>query len=455
MLSDKNDTLKTKGEAGMIDRRGLMTGGAAAIGGMMLGGRALAAAPSLQGAAREAWLYSVPLVEVANVRRRILANGPANVFVHNRDLTNVKTQKVTSPNNDTMYSRAMLDLRTGPVEVTLPATGSRYISLQLVDMYSNNIAVLGTRTTGGDGGRFLVAGPHGDAPSSAIRAPSDWVFALVRTLVDGPADVVAVRAVQDGLAIRGAIGPALDLPVPARDAGWREYFGGVGGLIVESPPPVTDDALFDRISPLGLSRAGFRPPAFSDAAVRQIEAGMAEARVVATQSRLGKQVVGGWAYPSWDLGRFEQDYAFRAQTAVAGLFALPLDEALYTRSVGDAPDGLFHKGKYHLRFAADELPPVDGFWSVTLYEATPDGQFFFTPNAIDRYSIGNRTQGLVHGADGSLDIWIARDDPGAARRANWLPAPKDKPFVLSMRAFMPGPALLNGTYRFPPLRPFV
>ena len=435
----------------MMDRRGLLTGGATIIGGMMLGGRAFAAAPSLQGAAREAWLYSVPLVEVANVRRRILASGPANVFVHNRNLTNVQTQKVTSPNNDTMYSRAMLDLRAGPVEVTLPATSERYVSLQLVDMYTNTIAVLGTRTTGGSGGRFLVAGPHGDAPAGAIRAPSDWVFALVRTLVDGPSDVAAVRTIQDGLAIRGGTGPTLALPVPGRDASWQEYFGDAGGLIVDSPPPVTDDALFDRIAPLGLSRAGFRPPEFSAAAVRQIEAGMAEARTIATQSRLGKQIVGGWAYPSWDLGRFEQDYEFRAQTAVAGLFALPLDEALYTRSVSDAPDGLFHKDKYHLHFAGDALPPVDGFWSITLYEATPDGQFFFTPNAIDRYSIGNRTRGLVRGSDGSLDIWIARHDPGATRRANWLPAPQDKPFVLSMRAFVPQAPLLNGTYRFPPL----
>lgn len=437
-----------------MDRRTLLIAGAATIGGSFFSRAATAAAPGLTDIAREAWLYTVPLVEVASVRQRILAKGPANVFVHNRNLTDIKTQRVTSPNNDTMYSRAMLDLRAGPVEVTLPPTGERYSSLQLVDMYSNNIAVLGSRTTGEGGGRFVIAGPRGEAPTGAIRAPSNWVFALVRTLVDGPSDVAAVRALQDGLAIRGGAGAPLDLPVPKRDASWQEYFRDVGTLVVDSPPPVTDDALFERIAPLGLSRAGFRPPQFSDAAVRQIEAGMAAARAVATESRLGKQVVGGWAYPSWDLGRFEQDYEFRAQTAVSGLFALPLEEAFYARSVGDAPDGLYHKDKYHLRFTADALPPVDGFWSITLYEATPDGQFFFTPNAIDRYAIGDRTKGLVRGADGSIDIWIARDDPGTARRSNWLPAPKDKPFVLSMRAYVPRMPLLNGMYRFPPLRRF-
>ena len=435
----------------MLDRRHLLAAGAAAIGGAVFGGRAFAAQPSLRAAAREAWLYSVALIEVANVRRRILAKGPANVFVPNRNLTNIQTQKVTSPNNDTMYSHAMLDLAAGPVELTLPATGKRYFSVQLVDMYTNTIAVLGTRTTGGDGGRFVVAGPGGNAPANAIRAPSDWAFILARALVDGPSDVAAVRAVQDGLAIKGAAGPAPTIAVPARDAPWRDYFAGAGALIAESPPPVTDDALFDRIAPLGLTRSDFRPPDFPAEAIREIEAGIADARAIAAQSQLGKLTKDGWAYPPWNLGRFEQDYEFRAQIAVSGLFALPLEEAFYTRSTGDAPDGLFHGDRYHLHFAPGALPPVDGFWSMTLYEATGDGQFFFTPNPIERYAIGDRTEGLVRNRDGSIDIWIARQDPGPARRANWLPAPEAKPFVLSMRAYVPQAPLLNGVYHFPPL----
>jgi hypothetical protein len=318
-------------------------------------------------------------------------------------------------------------------------------------MYTNTVAVLGTRTTGGDGGRFIVAGPHGDAPVNAIRTPSDWAFVLARALVDGPSDVAAVRAVQDGLAIKGAAGPAPTIAVPARDAPWRDYFAGAAALIAESPPPVTDDALFDRIAPLGLTRSGFRPPDFPAEAIREIEAGIADARAIAAQSQLGKLTKDGWAYPPWNLGRFEQDYEFRAQIAVSGLFALPLEEAFYARSTGDAPDGLFHGDRYHLHFAPDALPPVDGFWSMTLYEATGDGQFFFTPNPIERYAIGDRTEGLVRNSDGSIDIWIARQDPGPARRANWLPAPEAKPFVLSMRAYVPQAPLLNGVYHFPPL----
>jgi hypothetical protein len=435
-----------------MNRRDMLAGSAAALGGLALPYKALAAGASLEDAAREAWLYSVPLVEVSNVRRRVLANGSANVFRHNRNLTNVQTQRVTSPNNDTMYSHGVLDLRAGNVEVTLPPTGERYLSVQLVDMYSNTVAVLGTRATGSDGGRFIVAGPTADAPIEAIRTPQHWAFILARSLVDGPADVAAVRAIQDGLAIKGIAGPAPQIEVPSRDAAWRTWFDGVGKLLIDCPPPSTDGALLDRIGHLGLSRAGFRPPKFGTDAVAQIEAGIAAARSIVAQTQLGKKVVDGWAYPPYDLGDFEQDYPFRAQIAVSGLFALPLAEALYTRSTGDAPDGLFHGDNYHLHFNGKNLPPVDAFWSITLYEARPDGQFFFTQNPVDRYAIGDRTPGLVWGADGSLDLLISRADPGQARRSNWLPAPKDKPFMLSMRAYLPQPALLNGAYHFPPIR---
>lgn len=430
-----------------------MKASAATVGLVALAPRVFGGAMSLAAMAREAWLYAVPLIEVANVRGRIVSKGPANAFVHHRNLTNTKTQRVTSPNNDTIYSHAMLDLRTGPVTLSLPAAGARYFSLQLVDMYTNNLAVLGTRTTGGGGGRFVIAGPTGDAPPGAIRAPQDWVFALARTLVDGPTDLAAARAVQDGLAIVGEVGKRPAIDVPARNAPWSDFLGGAGALIKESPPPATDDALLERIAPLGLSRTGFRRPDFSDAEIEEIESGMAGARSFASRVQLGKQVVNGWAYPPRNLGRFEQDYGFRAQIAVGGLFALPVEEALYTRSVSDTEDGLFHGNAYHLHFPAGALPPVDAFWSMTLYEATEDGQFFFTPNSIDRFAIGDRTPGLVRQTDGSLDIWIARADPGSERRSNWLPAPQSRPFVLTTRAYLPHQAMLNGDYRFPAVQP--
>ncbi len=461
-----------KEELVVMNRRHILVGGAAmtgaiwsqqALGALAVTASADHAQPDPGGSslsplaciAREAWLYAVPLVEVCDVRRRILARGPANQWVHNRNLTNVETQRVTSPNNDTLYSRAMLDLRHGPVTIVLPPTGARYFSVQLVDMYSNNVAVLGTRTTGGNGGRFTIAGPNATAGDDAIRAPGNWLFILARTLVDGPEDLAAANAVQDGLRIEAAASEPIDLAVPSRSDGWQSYFGGVGGLLRDCPPPVTDNALFARIAAIGLRRDGFAPPSLSAGEIAEVEGGIAAARRYVGQTQLGQRIVDGWAYPPWNLGRFEQDYGFRAQIAVSGLFALPLEEAFYTSSVGDQHDGLFHGDKYHLRFAADQMPPVDGFWSMTCYEARPDGQFFFAPNSIDRFAIGNRTRQLRRGADGSLDIWISRRDPGGTRSANWLPAPADKPFALSMRAYLPQKPLLTGRYSFPELRHFV
>ena len=439
-----------------MHRRDLLVGGAGLLTMAALGAPngAAAASPTqgdLRAIARRAWLYGLPLIEVAAVRKRILGVTPANVLFHQRELLTVATQRVTSPNNDTLYSRAILDLSRGPVELTLPASGDRYLSVALMDMFTNNFAVLGTRTTGTEGGRFIIAGPTGPAPAGAIRSPGPWVFLLARTLSDGPEDLPAARAVQDGLALTGPAGAAPTPVAPvARSAPWRAYFASVGAVLAETPPPATDRAFFNAARVLGLTPSGFNPPAFTAAEEAEIAAGVAEAAVLATQARGGTYESGGWAYPRANLGDFGQDYEFRAQIALTGLFALPVAEAIYTRSTGDDGTGLFTGDRYRLSFPKGQLLPVDAFWSLTAYKAFPEGQFLFAPNAIDRYAIGDRTPGLIYNADGSLDLWITRQDPGGKRSANWLPAP-DGAFMLSLRAYLPKPALITGEYRAPAL----
>lgn len=443
-----------------MDRRELMFAGAGLAAFTALGAPGLAAgavAPGsgvdLRAVARRAWFYGLPLIEVAAVRQRVLNSTPANVLFHQRDLTTVATQKVTSPNNDTLYSRAVLDLSRGPVELTLPASGARYQSVALMDMFTNNFAVLGTRTTGTEGGRFIIAGPTGPAPAGAIRSPGPWAFLLARTLSNGVEDLPDARRVQNGLVLTGPAGAA---PTPvasvARSAPWRAYFAGVAALLAETPPPATDLAFFNMARAIGLTPDGFNPPTFTPADEAEIAAGVAEAAVLATQARGGTYESGGWAYPRANLGDFGQDYEFRAQIALTGLFALPVAEAIYTRSTGDDGTGLFHGDSYRLFFPAGKLLPVDGFWSLTVYEARPEGQFLFADNPIDRYAIGDRTPGLRYGPGGELDLWIRREDPGGNRSANWLPAPAG-PFLLSLRAYLPRSALITGEYRFPALVP--
>lgn len=440
-----------------ITRRWLLAG-AAAIGASP--SVVLAEATSeLRRAARDAWIYVLPLIEMAATRAGTL-NPPAprpplapNSFRHARTLTTPQDRLVTAPNNDTLFSNAWIDLTQGPVALTIPPTGSRYISVAVMDMYTDNDAVLGTRTIGGNGGRFTVVGPGqtGSGPNLVrLSTPHGWI--LVRTLVDGAADLPAAHAVQDGLKLEGPATPRPPL-YATRHANWADFFSSAQQLLVSDPPPATDQRMLVSLRPLGLdARGGFDPKRFDAAAAKEIEAGIEDARAALRQGP-PPTVVQGWTYPRADLGFFKQDYLFRANVALFGLAALPRDETMYMRAVD--PDGgggvLRGDAMYRLSFARDAFPPVDGFWSITMYEQTEEGQTFLTENPLNRYSIGDRTPGLKTNADGSLDIWISRTDPGPERRSNWLPAPAKGPYVMSFRTYLPRPAIQNGAWRIPAL----
>jgi len=434
-----------------------MLAAAAAIG-MIPAARAHAAAGDLRAAAREAWLYGLPLIEMATARARALAGRggqPAglNRFGHTRQLAGPQSRAVTAPNNDTLYSSAWLDLTQGPVTLTVPPTGNRYISVAGMSMYTDNDFVLGTRTTGGGGGRYIIVGPGqaGEGPNVVrLKTPHGWL--LARVLVDGPDDLPALRKVQDGLLLSGPAGVAPPA-YAARQAPALEYFASVAQLLKSDPPPATDGALFVRTTNLGLTaQGGFDPKRFDAAALAEIEAGVAEGRGAMMSLRPGASVQ-GWSYPRTTLGDFNQDYLFRAAVALAGLAALPPSEAMYLQPIADRGRMITGEGPYRLHLDADKMPPVNAFWSLTMYEATPEGQFFLVENPIRRYSIGDRTPGLRTNADGSLDIWIARTDPGGEKSANWLPAPPKGPFSLSFRAYLPKEEFRDGRYRLPALQP--
>lgn len=408
----------------------------------------------LSEAAREAWVYALALIEVASTRTgKGEFGGGINVLSHQRELADHASRAVTTPNNDTLYSSAQLDLSRGPVTLTLPPSGARYLSVALMDAYTNNFAILGTRTTGTEGGVFRIIGPdEAGGGAGTVRSPTNHVWALARILVDGPEDLEAARAVQSGLSLQGPASP----PQPKRGGrkdSWQDYFAAADALMVENPPPATDGALLARIAPLGLGQGRFDPSKFSEDEGAAIAAGVAKAQSTLHHYAPGRAgVIQGWTYPKAELGNFGESYGFRALVALSGLAALPPVEAMYMRAVGE------HRGLYdgtkpwRLHFPADKLIPVDSFWSLSLYEATTDGQFFFTDNPIHRYAIGDRTPGLTYGADGSLDIWISHEPPGEDRLGNWLPAPAG-PFALFMRAYFAKPALLDGFYRLPAVEP--
>ncbi|HWA60139.1 MAG TPA: DUF1254 domain-containing protein [Caulobacteraceae bacterium] len=408
---------------------------------------------ALKTAAKTAWLYALPLVEIATTRQRgLLVGSRMNTFGYMRNLADHRSRGVTTPNNDTFYATAQIDLSAGPVTINLPAAGERYLSLALMDAYTNNFAILGTRTTGGDGGTFTLVGPTDAAEGpNVVRSPTRHVWALARILVEGPHDLEASRAVQRGVSMQG---PAVEPgePYAPRSASWAEYFASAARLMAENPPPVTDRKVLAQMAPLGLDR--FDPSRFGADEIAAIEAGVAEGRLAARKGGLGGSAFdGGWSYPNARLGDFGQDYEQRASVALSGLAALPPVEAMYMRA--EAPDGrdLFDGTQaWRLSFPAGALPPVHSFWSLSLYEPTDDGQFFFADNPLNRYAIGDRTPGLKTNADGSLDLWIGHEHPGAEREGNWLPAPAG-PFALFMRCYLPKGELLDGGYRLPRVEP--
>lgn len=436
-----------------MDRRTLlMAAGAIGVGSAF---PALAKRPdlTLEEVVRDAWIYALPLMEMANTRARHLAQGmKQNRFTHTRRLSDETSRGVTTPNNDTLYSLAWIDLTQGPLTLTVPALGERYWSIGMMDMYSNNCAVPGSRTIGGDGGVFTVVGPGqpGDGPGILRMAtPHGWL--LIRTLTDGPADLEAAHAAQNGFLLEGPAGTPPALVGADRNSGWAEYFRAAQALVFSDPPPAVDAAAFNDFARAGLGMGapgrGFDPSTVLDTEAATFALGVEMGRKGVLKAVGGQNFVGGWAYPRANLGDYGQDYGYRAVVALSGLAALPPAEAMYMRAAGDG-QGVFNgDGPYSLTLPADL--PLDGFWSLSMYEVTPEAQLFFTKNSLNRFAIGDRSPGLKRNADGSVTLWIGRADPGGARSANWLPAPATGPWALYMRAYLPRPQMLDGRWRLP------
>lgn len=412
-----------------------------------------AARSALRIAAANAWIWGLPLIENAEQRAARFAEGvKPNTFQHQRALVTVKGQQFTTPNNDTLYSQAWLNLENGPVTISVPASGSRYYCVPLMDMYTNNFAIVGTRTSGSNARTFTVVGPNEKSNiPRAIRAPTNSVWILGRTLVDGDGDLAKAHAFQDGWTIKGPDAGAPKTYV-RRNAPWNEYFSAVQELMNENPPPMMDSRILDSIAPILEFGKVFDPSRFTPEQVAEIKAGISDYGSRLLQIRKETLVRNGWSFPRSSMGDFGQDYDYRAAVAIGGLAALPRVEAMYLRASGPDGKGFGSAKSWRLAFTADQLPPVDSFWSLSMYQLMPDGGLYFTENPIDRYTIGDRTAGLKRGADGSFEIVMSRSEP-ASPGANWLPTPAQGNFVPILRAYLPKASLLEGSYQLPAIQP--
>lgn len=428
---------------------------------------------ALAALAAEAYVFAYPLVTMELTRRQmttagstVLGSAPLNVFAHMPVTPDASFEGVVSPNADTLYSVAWLDLSAGPVQLSVPGTPGRYYLLPLYDAWTNVFACPGTRTTGSGAGEFVLvgAGWQGELPHEVERidAPTAMVAIIGRTQVNGAHDYPAVHAVQAGYrltSLHGVAGAAEPCPGPldlvtapvdqvaSLDA--ATFFAMAAHLMAANPTRTADAPMVAQMARLGVAPGlPFAWESLEPEVQQAIARGAADglARVQAAGRRPRAEVRNGWM-TAYDLGAYGTDYLQRAAVTVVGLGANLPQDAVYPMCRVDAEGEPLHGANHYLlHFEADSLPPVDGFWSLTMYN---DRQFFVA-NPIDRYAIGDR-DGLRFNADGSLTLLIQHTSPGEGLESNWLPAPEGS-FNLMLRLFWPQPGVLERTWHVPVVR---
>ncbi|MFF3497053.1 DUF1254 domain-containing protein [Streptomyces sp. NPDC002795] len=421
--------------------------------------------------ATESWIWGFALLE--NYRtlypQAIDADDPRYVggfghFRHySRPFTPANTDVVT-PNNDTPYSWAWLDLRAEPWVVSVPAV-DRYYVLPFHDLDTSYVGYVGARTTGQEAGDYLVAGPgwSGAVPdgiAGVLRADTFLVGILGRTYLAGPDDVEDLQAIQERYGLRplsAFLGrpspPPADEPVwpvwREEDLASVEFFTLLDFLLRFFPVLDGERGLRDRLAALGVSGSGeFEPSALAPEIRTAVEQGIADARARLDAAKADTADSTHWFGTRAEHG---DDYLTRAVGVDKGLYGLPAAEAWYAGWLQDdqgnrPPNAAAHDHTVH--FAPGALPPARFFWSATMYRLP---ERLLVDNPIGRYSIGDRTPGLVYDDDGGLTLYVQKDRPADPKQdANWLPAP-DGPFTIAIRVYGPDASVLDGTWSMPTL----
>lgn len=428
--------------------------------------------------AREAYFYAYPMVESYRVQYTYFVDRQHPEYkgawneVHNvaRVYTPSDTAIVT-PNSDTPFSFIGMDLRSEPMVLTVPKIdGGRYFSAQLIDAYTFNFAYLGSRTTGNEGGSFLVAGPgwEGEVPAGitqVFRSETSLAFVQFRTQLFNPGELDNVKRVQAGYDVKplsAFLGQAPPAPAPAiafippiSPAAQRtspEVFGTLNFLLQFCPTHPSEAALMARFARIGIGAGkAFDTSRLAPDMKAAIEQGIADAWAEFMAFKRAKadtgEVTSGDVFGTREYLR--NNYLYRFAAAVIGIYGNSKEEALYpyygVDSEGRPLDGA---NRYTLRFAPGQLPPVRAFWSVTMYEMP---QSLLYANPLDRYLINSpMLPQLKRDADGGLTLFIQHASPGKENEANWLPAPLG-PFVLNLRLYWPEDAAVEGRWAAPPL----
>lgn len=425
----------------------------------------------------EAYLYFYPLVlmestrKVAtNVEKTVGLKGPMNTFAHARKFPPAEFRDVVRPNFDTLYSSVWLNLKQEPMILSVPDTHGKYYMMPMMDMWTDVFAVPGERTTGTKPGNFAIVGPkwNGTLPDGVTRIDSPTAIAWIigRTQTNGPNDYAAVNKIQDGYKLTPLsqwgkeskpapvkLDPTVDMKTPPMiqvdNMSADEFFKLAFELTKDNPPHINDTPIVFRMERIGLSIGGNFDIEKIDPIVKNALENAPSVGLKTMKEKIptiAKQI-NGWQISTETIGVYGTGYLKRAVIAMVGLGANLPEDAVYPLNLSDSEgkqtDG---KYKYVLHFEKNELPPVDAFWSVTMY----DDQGFPVPNEINRCAIGDRDD-LKYNADGSLDIFIQNEKPGADKVSNWLPAPKDS-FSVTMRLYAPKSEVVQGAWAPPAIK---
>ena len=430
------------------------------------GAQSPASASQVRAVTKEAYIYAFPMIENYNTMYKQLANpagreyvGGFGKFRHYSEAYTPDNHDVVTPNNDTPYSWAWLDLRAEPWVVSVPAVANnRYYVQQWVDLFTYNFAYIGSRATGNDAGSYLIVGPgwKGEVPAGikkVFHSETEVVMTLTRTALDGPDDVAAVRAVQSGMKLQPLsaftntaappAAPAITFPpydpAKARSHDFVTYLNFL--LQFTQPPDASETELMQRFRSVSMGPGlPFDAGKLSPATLVAMDEGVADAKAALAEKSKVTLSSNGLFGSRADM---KNDYLTRAIAAEKGLYGNSLVEAWYGGYIGDGSK------LSTVHFAPGQLPPAKFFWSMTLY-SLPDR--FLYANDLKRYSIGDRTKGLKRDPDGGLTLYIGHASPGADKESNWLPAPEGRYSAVG-RVYGPSEAAMNGSWKLPPLTP--
>lgn len=429
--------------------------------------------------AKEAYIYGFPLVDNYRIQYAYFADrggpeykAPWNTIFNNARVYTPDDKAIQTPNSDTPYSYVGADLRAEPLVLTVPAMEKeRYFSVQLIDAYTFNFAYVGSRATGNDGGSFLLAGPNwkGETPpgiKAVIRSETEFVFALYRTQLFNPDDIGNVKKIQAGYKVQTlseflgkpapAAAPKIDFIKPLTPEQQRtssQFFEVLNFVLRFCPTHPSETELMARFAKLGVGANGnFDAQTLSPEIRQAIQDGMADAwktfaEFKKTQLDTGKRTS---ADSFGTREALNGHYLDRMSGAVLGIYGNSKQEAMYPVYFADSEkqkmDGAH---RYTLRFAPGQLPPVNAFWSLTLYELPAS---LLSANPLNRYLINSpMLPALKRDADGGLTLYIQHESPGADKESNWLPAPLGS-FFCVLRLYWPREEALSGKWKAPPLQ---